>query len=165
MNTEPQRQIPNAWNDVTGAIIAAAIEVHALLGPGLLERLYEDAMAYELIQRGLRLERQRPIRLRYKAVEIGDLRIDMVVENLVIVELKAIERVLPVHRAQTLSYLRSADLPLGLLINFNDVRVRDGIARILNPHASAMKHLPFVALSPARCGVDAPLSDRSHACD
>lgn len=146
MNTEPQRLIPASWNDVTGAIIASAIEVHSVLGPGLLERLYEDALAYELAERGLRLERQRPIRLRYKAVEIGELRIDLVVENLVVLELKAIERVLPVHRAQLLSYLRSADLPLGLLINFNEARVRDGMARVVNPHASAMRQLPIATL-------------------
>lgn len=146
MNTESQRLIPASWNDVTGAIIAAAIEVHSILGPGLLERLYEDALAHELAERGLRLERQRPIRLRYKAVAIGDLRIDVVVEDLVVLELKAIERVLPVHRAQLLSYLRSADLPLGLRINFNEARVRDGMARIVNPHASVMRQLPVATL-------------------
>ncbi len=147
MNIESHRVIPAAWNDVTREVIAAAIEVHSVLGPGLLERLYEDALAYELVERGLRLERQRPIRLRYKAVEIGDLRIDLVVEDLVVLELKAIERVLDVHRAQLLSYLRSADLPLGLLINFCEARVRDGMARIVNPHASAMRQLPFIDLS------------------
>jgi GxxExxY protein len=164
MNTESLRVIPAAWNEVTREIIAAAIEVHSVLGPGLLERLYEDAFAYELVERGLRLERQRPIRLRYRAIDIGDLRIDLVVESLVVIELKAIERVLDVHRAQLLSYLRSADLPLGLLINFNEARVRDGMARIVNPHAAAMRQLPSLAAPGTPAQIRLRFSEDANGC-
>jgi len=130
--------VPEAWNLITESVIGAAIEVHSVLGPGLLERLYEEAMAVELRSRGLAFERQRLIRLAFKGQQRGDLKIDLVVENLVIVELKAIERVLDVHAAQLTSYLRSSDLPLGLLINFNHARLAEGITRRINPRSSRL---------------------------
>lgn len=130
--------IPQAWNAVTESIIAGAIEVHSVLGPGLLERLYEEAMVIELRERGLDVQRQRPIRLSFKGQQLGDLRIDLVVEDLVIIELKSIERVLDVHGAQLLSYLRSADLPLGLLINFNHAKLTDGLSRKVNARCSRL---------------------------
>ena len=132
-------QVPSEWNEITSQIIGAAVEVHASLGPGLLESLYEQALVHEIRDRSLRIEQQRPIRLRYKAHEIGNLRIDLVVEEIVIVELECIERVALVHGAQLLSYLRSADLPLGLLINFHHVLLTDGITRRINPHCSRLK--------------------------
>ena len=132
--------VPVEWNSVTERIIAAAIEVHTLLGPGLLESLYEQALAYELKSAGLTVERQRTIRLKYKEIELGDMRLDLIVENLVIVEIKAIERTLDVHSAQLLSYLRSADLPLGLLLNFNHTRLMDGVTRRINPNCTRLKN-------------------------
>lgn len=131
--------VPDAWNQVTDRIISAAIEVHTLLGPGLLESLYEDALTHELRLRGITCERQRPIRLRYKDTQLGELRLDLVVEDLVIVEIKAVERIHDVHGAQLLSYLRSADLPIGLLINFHQAKLVDGITRRLNTHCTRLK--------------------------
>ena len=131
--------VPEEWNQITERIIGSAIEVHSALGPGLLESLYEEAVVHELRDRGLSLERQRPIRMRYKGHEIGNLRLDLLVEGLVIVELKCVERIADVHGAQLLSYLRSADLPIGLLINFNHTRLTDGITRRLNSHCSLLK--------------------------
>ena len=149
------RPIPDAWNRVTERIIRAAIEVHANLGPGLLENLYERAFAYELDRAGLRCERQRPIALQYKGMLLGEMRLDLVVENLVIVELKAIERTLPVHGAQLLSYLHSANLPIGLLINFHTPKLVDGVTRKLNSRCSLLQSLPSVPL------VSSPISDPS----
>ena len=123
-------------------IIGAAIDVHASLGPGLLENLYEEAMAHELGLRQIPFRRQQRIRLNYKGVEIGDLRLDLVVNDLIVVELKAIERIAEVHRAQVLSYLRSTSLPLGLLINFNHLRLVDGVSRILNAMSPSFLSLP-----------------------
>lgn len=135
------REIPAAWNDLTRRVIACAIEVHATIGPGLLERLYEQAMEVELAEAGLRFERQRPLRLRYKGRELGDLRLDLVVEDLVIVEIKAVEQVHDVHLAQLLSYLRSADLPIGLLINFSHPKLTEGVHRRLNDRCSRFSTL------------------------
>jgi GxxExxY protein len=134
--------VPDAWNQMTQRVIACAMEVHTILGPGLLERLYEDALAYELSQRGLRVERQRSIRVRYKTIELSEQRLDLVVENLVVVELKSTESVPEVFLAQLMSYLRSADLPLGLLINFNELRLAEGLFRRLNQHSSCFNTLP-----------------------
>lgn len=142
--TIAQRILPAAWNALTEKIIGAAIEVHAVLGPGLLEKLYEDAMCIELHRLGLPFARQRSIQMIYKGEPIGDLRIDLVVQDLVIVELKSTDGICDAHRAQLLSYLRSADLPLGLLINFKHARLVDGVSRRINPHASLMQKLPTI---------------------
>jgi GxxExxY protein len=136
------RQIPDHWNQLSRRVIGAAIDVHSSLGPGLLENLYEEAMAHELRLRQIPFRRQQPIRLNYKGAEIGDLRLDLVVDDLIVVELKAIERIAEVHRAQVLSYLRSTSLPLGLLINFNHLRLVDGVSRILNAMCPAFLSLP-----------------------
>ena len=116
---------------LTGAIIGACMEVHSLLGPGLLESVYEDCLCRELSLRGLRFERQRPMPIRYKGITLeGGLRVDLVVEDQVLVELKAVERVLPVHVAQVLTYLKLASLPVALLVNFNVPSLRQGIRRL-----------------------------------
>lgn len=107
-----------------------------MLGPGLLERLYEDAMTYELTRAGLSFSRQHTVRVPYKDVVLSEQRIDLVVAGGVIVELKCIDRVADVHLAQLVSYLRSARLPVGLLINFNVGRLTDGIHRRINSAAS-----------------------------
>ncbi|MBX3402561.1 MAG: GxxExxY protein [Phycisphaeraceae bacterium] len=143
--------MPDRWNQISRAVIGAAIDVHNSLGPGLLENLYEEAMAHELLLRRIPFRRQQPIRLHYKGVEIGDLRLDLVVDDLIVVELKAVERTAEVHRAQALSYLRSTDLPLGLLINFNHPRLVDGVSRILNVLCPAFLALPATPPLPSAC--------------
>lgn len=120
-------------NRVTEQIIGAAIEVHSALGPGLLESAYEACLAHELTQRGLRVERQRPVPVVYKGVELDcGYRIDLLVEDAVVVELKAVEAFLPVHEAQVISYLKLSGHHVGLLINFNVVRLRDGLRRLVH---------------------------------
>jgi GxxExxY protein len=118
---------------VSHAVIGAAIEVHRHLGPGLLESLYEEALCRELWLRGLRAERQVPLPLAYKGAELGSsLRIDLVVEKLVIIEVKAVESIVRIHRTQLLTYLKLTQLPVGLLINFNVDLLRHGVRRVLN---------------------------------
>ena len=111
------------------------MEVHTYLGPGLLEGLYEDALCVELASTGLPFERQIEAIVEYKGVPLRGQRLDIVVDRTIIVELKSVERVQDVHKAQLLSYLRMAKLPLGLLINFNTAHLRDGLSRILNERA------------------------------
>ena len=118
---------------VSGQVIGAAIEVHRLLGPGLLESAYEWALERELVLRGLRVERQKAVPLKYKGVPLGDgFRIDLLVQDELIVEIKAVERLQPIHEAQLLTYLRLTDLRLGLLINFNEKTIKEGVRRIVN---------------------------------
>lgn len=140
--------LPKAWNETTDRIIGAAIEVHRALGPGLLERLYEDAMAYELNSLGMRVSRQYVVCVPYKDTFLGELRLDLVVDDLVVIELKCIERVVDVHAAQLVSYLRSADLPIGLIINFFHPVLVDGLTRRINPHCSRLSSSPPAGLSP-----------------
>ena len=120
-------------NDITEHIIGAAIDVHRELGPGLLESTYEACTQYELVERGLCVERQKALLVVYLDVRIDcGYRIDLLVENLVIVELKAVARLDPVHEAQLLSYLKLAGCHVGLLINFNVKLLKDGIRRLVN---------------------------------
>ena len=120
-------------NKVTEEVIAAAIEVHRNLGPGLLESAYEACLVYELRDRGLVVEQQKPLPIIYRdvAVEVG-YRLDLLVENLVVVELKSVERLEPIHQAQLLSYLKLSGYELGLLINFNVRLLKNGIKRLIN---------------------------------
>lgn len=121
------------YNDLSREVIRCAIEVHKGLGPGLLERVYEDALSYEMLQQGLQVTRQVPIDVQYKELEISNgYFADVVVNDILILELKAVEKVLPVHRAQLLSYLKLADKKLGLLLNFHVTKMTDGINRIIN---------------------------------
>ena len=118
--------------EVARKIVDGAFRVHSLLGPGLLECVYEQCLAHELKKRGLRFELQKPVPIEYDSVRIDcALRLDMLVEDSVIVEIKAIEVVQPVHKAQLLSYLRLANKPLGLLINFHVPLIKDGIKRVI----------------------------------
>ncbi len=120
-------------NATTEAIIGAAIDVHRELGPGLLESTYEACLAYELAQRGRRFERQKPLPVTYKGVRLDcGYRIDLLVEDAVVVELKAVDRLLDIHTAQVISYLKLADKRLGLLINFNVRILTHGVRRIAN---------------------------------
>jgi len=120
-------------NDITGHIIDCAMRVHTRLGPGLLESSYEACLAYELTQRGLRVRTQVQQPIIYDSVKIDvGYRLDLQVEETVIVELKAVEHILPVHKAQLITYLKLSDKRIGLLINFNVVRLKDGIERFAN---------------------------------
>ena len=120
-------------SEISSKIIGAAIEVHKQLGPGLLESTYETCLAYELKQMGLDVKQQQALPLVYKEVKLdAGYRIDLLVENKVIVEIKSVEALADIHTAQLLTYLKLKDLKLGLLINFNSVRVVDGLKRIVN---------------------------------
>jgi len=120
-------------NELTHAIIGAAIKVHKGLGPGLLESAYEACLAYELEKLGLRVERQKPVPLIYESVHLDcGFRADLLVEGLVIVEVKAREALHPIDEAQLLSHLRLLDLRVGLLINFHVLVLKDGIKRMVN---------------------------------
>tara|TARA_R110000868_G_scaffold163368_1_gene395572 strand:- start:1031 stop:1408 length:378 start_codon:yes stop_codon:yes gene_type:complete len=120
-------------NELSYKIIGAAMEVHQNLGPGLLESVYEAALAYDLIEMGIGVKTQVPVPLIYKEVkqDVG-YRLDLLVENKVIVEIKSLERLAPVHFAQTLTYLKLSDKKLGLLINFNTKLLKEGIHRVVN---------------------------------
>jgi GxxExxY protein len=127
-------------NDITGAVVDAALKVHTALGPGLLEAVYERCLVHELNKKGLRTQSQIPLPVFYDGVLIeGGYRIDILVEDLVIVEVKAVENTLPVHCAQLLSYLKLSGKPVGLLINFNKAHLREGIRRISNSRAAMQK--------------------------
>jgi len=113
-------------------IIGSAIEVHRHLGPGLLESAYEECLAYEFAQCGLPFERQKPLPVQYKGVKLDcGFRLDFLVGKLVVVEVKAVEALAPVHSAQVLTYLRLTGCKLGLLLNFNEWRLADGIKRLV----------------------------------
>src|SRR5262249_25973050 len=120
-------------NEIARQIVDAAYKIHTKFGPGLLESAYEAMLTHELRKRGLRVETQKPIPIIYEGVtlEIG-FRADMVVEDKVIVELKSVEEIAPVHKKQLLTYLRLADKRLGLLINFGEKLIKDGISRVAN---------------------------------
>lgn len=121
-----------AINKLSGTIIGAALEVHRSLGPGLLESAYEECFSYELLSRGLKLERQKPVSVIYRDIRLEcGYRIDILVESQVVVEVKSIEGILPVHEAQVLTYLRFAEKRLGLLINFNVKLLKEGIRRFI----------------------------------
>lgn len=120
-------------NDVTGAVVDSAMRVHTELGPGVLESAYEACLAHELRKRGHKVERQKELPIIYdgERIECG-YRIDLLVDESVVVELKAVENVMPVHHAQILSYLRLSGNELGLLINFHAAHLKDGIWRKIN---------------------------------
>lgn len=120
-------------NEISFKIIGAAMKVHTALGPGLLESAYEKALAHELTNAGLQFRRQAQLPIEYDGVKLSPAyRIDFVVENCVVVEIKAVEKILPVHRTQLLSYLKLAKLPLGLLINSKVAHLKDAICRRIN---------------------------------
>ena len=125
---------------ITEAIIGAAIEVHRALGPGLLESAYDACLAFELAARSLKVERQKSLPVVYKDVRLDcGYRLDLLVEESVIVEIKALEQLLPVHEAQLLSYLRLAGAKVGLLINFHVKALKDGIRRVVNGYPEPLR--------------------------
>jgi GxxExxY protein len=120
-------------NELSGRIIGAAIEVHQALGPGLLESTYEECLCHELGLNNLSFKRQQHLPVSYKSVRLDcGYRLDIVVEESIILELKAVDRIEPIHKAQLLTYLKLADIKLGLLLNFNVPVMRDGIVRVVN---------------------------------
>jgi len=119
-------------NEITQKIIGCAIEVHRNLGPGLLESAYEECMAYELEKAGLKTKRQVPTPVVYKDVKLDcGYRIDMLIENLIVIELKVVDEINPVHEAQVLTYMKFSKMNFGLLINFNVTALKNGIRRFI----------------------------------
>ena len=120
-------------NNLSSTIIGAAIEVHKTLGPGLLESAYEECLCHELSLRGVSFERQKPLPVEYKGTKLDcGYRLDIIVENTIILELKSCGKIEQIHKAQLLTYLKLSGLHLGLLLNFNVPVMRDGIIRIVN---------------------------------
>ena len=124
---------PDQLNWISGQVVDAAMEVHSHLGPGLLESAYQGCLSHELRARGLTVRCQLELPLVYKGVRLDlGYRIDMIVNEAVVVETKSVERLLPVHEAQLLSYLRLSNKRLGLLLNFKTAHLREGIKRMVN---------------------------------
>ena len=120
-------------NKITEKILGAAIAVHRELGPGLLESAYEACLAYELVESGLHVEKQKALPITYRGINLDcGYRLDLLVEDAVIVELKAVERLEAIHEAQLLSYLKLSQCPVGLLLNFNVIELRQGIRRLVH---------------------------------
>jgi GxxExxY protein len=114
------------------SIIGAAIKVHSHLGPGLLESVYETCLVYELRRKGLAVETQRVLPIQYEDLVVDSaLRLDILVEDQVVLEIKSVNQLQPIHKAQLISYLRLGSFPLGYLMNFNEVHMRDGIKRVV----------------------------------
>ena len=122
-------------SELTNTIIGCAIEVHKILGPGLLESAYEDCLSYELLNAGLKVERQKALPVVYKDTKLDcGYRIDILVENTVVVELKSVEAISPVHEAQILTYLKFSEKEIGLLINFNVTLLKNGLKKYIMSH-------------------------------
>lgn len=120
-------------NKITETIIGVAINIHRTLGPGLLESAYEACMVYDLSQAGLKIEQQKSLPVVYRGVQLEcGYRLDLMIENEVIVEIKSIEKLLPIHKAQLMSYLKLSGCKIGLLINFNVELLKEGIQRVVN---------------------------------
>ena len=124
----------SAFNDITRETLASAIEVHRALGPGLFESAYHPCLHFELASRGLRFDVQRRVPIVYKGQQLNVCyRVDLIVEDIVVVEVKSVAAITPVYEAQVLTYLRLTGCPAGLLINFNVPRLMDGVKRLINP--------------------------------
>ena len=135
LNAEPFERYQEIMteNDIAKIIVDVAFYIHKKLGPGLLESVYEIILAHELKRRGLNVDRQVPVPVVYDNIKLDEgFRADLIVEDKVIVELKSVEKVIPVHKKQLLTYVRLADKRLGLLINFGSELMRDGISRVVN---------------------------------
>jgi GxxExxY protein len=127
---------------ITGAIVDAAMQIHRMFGPGLLESVYESLLACELERRGMRADRQLLIRFSYDGIDIGDaFRADLAVEGCVIVEVKAQERLAPVHSRQVLTYLRLMNCRVGLLLNFGGETMKEGVKRVVNNYTASSPSL------------------------
>ena len=125
--------IPSRTEEVTKVILDAAFKVHTALGPGLLEFVYETCLVYELKSKGLKVDTQLSLPVIYEGITVDSgLRLDLMVENCVIVEIKAVENIIPLYNAQLLTYLKLTKTRIGLLLNFNTIHFRDGIKRLVN---------------------------------
>ncbi len=132
MNVATKTKLGLHDEELTNEIIAAAIEVHRQLGPGLLESAYEVCLAHELSLRNIPVEKQKPLAVSYKGIKLDCVyRMDLVVDNRVVIELKCVEKVLPVHEAQLLTYLKLANIRVGLILNFHAMRIMDGFRRMI----------------------------------
>ena len=147
----PQRTLRNAeinLDSITGIIIDAAMKVHSALGPGLLESAYEACLKYELSKRNLVVESQVILPVFYDGIRIdAGYRIDLLVENEIIIELKAVEKIIPIHEAQLLSYLKLSNKQVGLLLNFNVLHLKDGITRVVNGYSRSPRPSASSAVS------------------
>lgn len=120
-------------NEIATIIVDCCFKIHTNLGPGLLESVYETVLAYELEKRGITVTRQQSIPVIYEGIHFDEgFRVDLIVEGKVIIELKSVEKVIPVHKKQLLTYLRLTDRKLGLLVNFGEYLIKDGITRVIN---------------------------------
>ncbi len=131
MNGRTRTQPAPELDALARRVVAAALEVHRHLGPGYLESFYEEALAIEMEARGIPFIRQAPISVKYKGHSIGEGRVDLLVGGELLVELKTVDQIAPIHKAQVISYLKATHLHLGLLINFNVPVLRDGIRRVV----------------------------------
>jgi len=132
INRKEAKNAKETIDKLSYEIIGACIEVHTNLGPGLLESAYEQCLCRELSLRGIKFEKQKPLPIEYKGVKLDcGYRLDIVVDNLVILELKAVDKILPINEAQLMTYLKLSGLNLGMLINFNVKRIKEGIKRIV----------------------------------
>lgn len=127
--------VPDAWNAISRSVIGAAMRVHSSLGPGLPERVYAEALMVEFRKQGICFQNEVVITVEYDGMPVGDVRLDLLVEGVLVLELKAVEAVSDLHLAQLVSYLRAGRFALGLLLNFNVPRLKDGIYRRLNAPA------------------------------
>ena len=133
-------------DQLSSAVIGAAIEVHRVMGPGLLESIYERCLIHELQLRGIPVEKQQVVRICYKDVVFEEtLRFDMLVEGCLLIEVKAVEHVLPVHLAAAISYLKLLNVPLGLLINFHVPKLTEGVKRLIIPGANLPNSNPTLS--------------------
>jgi GxxExxY protein len=134
-------------NEIAKVIVDAAFKVHTTLGPGLLESVYEDALAHELAKRGLKVVREQAVPVIYDTIQFEEgFRLDLLVEDKVVVEIKSVEKLHPVHHKQVQTYLRLADKRLGLLINFGEALIKNGIKRVVN---GLKEETPPAGLRPA----------------
>ena len=125
-------------DELSRSVIGAAIEVHKIKGPGLIEGIYEKCLMHELNLRKLAAANQKLVKIEYKGIVFEEpLRFDVLVEECLLLELKSIQEILPIHKAQLLSYMKLLDVPIGLLINFHEVKVTDGISRLILPGANS----------------------------
>ncbi len=128
-----QSRITQDLNQLSNQVIGLSIDVHKELGPGLLESVYEDCLCYELKSSKIRFERQKYFPIIYKNTQIANgFRLDIVIENSLLLELKTVEKILPIHEAQILTYMKLSEITLGLIINFNVPILKNGIKRIVN---------------------------------
>lgn len=126
-----RRELGEEMSRLTYAVIGAAMEVHRELGPGFLESVYQESLEIELRMRGIPFDPQKPVSVNYKGYQVGTGKVDILVRDILVVELKAVEQLAPIHDAQVISYLKMTKLPLGLLINFNVPILKEGIKRLI----------------------------------